>query len=328
MSTPRFAAPAIEPVDAARAAFAADVRAGLSASPKRLAPRWFYDALGSSLFEAICRLPWYRITRAESALLGQHADRIAAAVGDAASIIELGGGSGEKLAVVLDAFEARGYATRAHLIDVSPRALELATSTLGRFRGLTVVPIEATYEQGLRHAVAVPAAGRQLVAFLGSNIGNFDPPEASALMRNIADVLRPGDLCLLGTDLVKPETELLLAYDDPLGVTAAFNKNVLQRMNVELGADISLDAFAHQARWDARHSRVELHLVSVGRQRVDVPRAGVRVWFDAGESIWTENSYKFEPDGIARLGARVDLALREQWIDRPAGFALTLFERT
>jgi dimethylhistidine N-methyltransferase len=253
MSTRRSAAYAADP---ATARFAEDVRAGLTAAPKRLPPRWFYDALGSSLFESICRLPWYQITRAEFALLEHHAVEIADAAGDAASIIELGGGSGEKLALILDGFERRSFVTRAHLVDVSPRALELAAATVSRFANTTFFPVEATYEEGLRVAVTVPGGPRQLIVFLGSNIGNFDPAGGAALLARIAAALRPGDLFLLGTDLVKPEATLLLAYDDPIGVTAAFNKNLLQRMNAELGANFDLDAFLHEARWDRRARRV------------------------------------------------------------------------
>jgi dimethylhistidine N-methyltransferase len=317
----------VDRFDPSRAAFADDVRHGLVATPKRLPPRWFYDPLGSSLFESICRLPWYGITRAESALLAEHARDVAAALGDAASIIELGGGSGEKLALLLDALEEHRYATRVHLVDVSARALELASANLARFANITVVPIEATYEQGLSEAVRVPAAGRQLVVFLGSNIGNSEPDEARALVERIAASLRPGDLFLLGADLVKPEADLILAYDDPLGVTAAFNRNLLQRMNTELGADFELETFAHQARWNEAAGRVEMHLVSRLRQIVHVPGAGVRVSFMPGESIWTESSHKYDSTSIQALGASAGFSTCAQWIEPRVRFALTLFRR-
>jgi L-histidine Nalpha-methyltransferase len=317
----------VDRLDPARAAFAADVRTGLVATQKRLPPRWFYDALGSSLFESICRLPWYGITRAESALLAAHARDVAAALGDAASIIELGGGSGEKLSLLLDALDERKYATRVHLVDVSARALELASANLSRFADITVVPIEATYEEGLSEAVRVPAAGRQLAVFLGSNIGNSEPDEARALIDGIAASLRPGDLFLLGADLVKPEADLILAYDDPLGVTAAFNRNLLQRMNTELGADFELATFAHQARWNADAGRVEMHLVSRLRQTVHIPGAGLRVSFVPGESIWTESSHKYDPASVQALGAAAGFRTRAQWIEPRVRFALTLFER-
>lgn len=325
MSTPPSAARAdvAAPLDA----FAEDVRAGLLARPRRLPPRWFYDALGSALFEAICRLPWYRITRSESALLQRHAGPIVEAAGEDASLIELGGGSGEKLAILIAAAVARGFRPAVHLIDVSPRALDLAAATLARFADLRVTTHEATYEAGLRATDPPPAEGRQLVLFLGSNIGNFDPADATALLRQIAGALRSGDLVLLGADLVKPERELLLGYDDPLGLTAAFNKNVLLRINTELGAEIDLASFVHEARWNAGASRIEMHLVSIRRQVIDVPRARCRVTFDRGESIWTESSYKFEPRGLVHVGAQAGLALEQQWVDGASGFALTLFRK-
>ncbi len=322
MSTPHSAARS-DP--SPLAAFAEDVRAGLLARPKRLPALWFYDALGSALFEAICRLPWYRITRSESALLARHAASIVDAAGSEASFIELGGGSGEKLAVLIEAAVRRGVRTTVHLVDVSARALDLAAATLSRFADVRVTTHEATYEAGLS-AIEAPVLGRRLVLFLGSNIGNFDPEDATALLHQIAEALRPGDLVLLGADLVKPERDLLLGYDDPIGLTAAFNKNVLLRINTELGAAIDLASFAHEARWDAAASRIEMHLVSTRRQVIEIPRARCRVTFERGESIWTESSYKFRPGGLVDMGARAGLAPAEQWVDRTAGFALTLFQ--
>jgi L-histidine N-alpha-methyltransferase len=325
MSTPRFAARG-DAVLVELSPFAEDVRSGLLGAPKRVPPRWFYDALGSALFEAICRLPWYRITRSETALLSRHAGAIVAAAGEASSFIELGAGSGEKLAILVERAIRDGLGPEVHLIDVSPRALELASTTLARFAGVGVTAHEATYEAGLPQATALSRRQqRQLVLFLGSNIGNFDPGEALGLLRRIADHLRPGDLVLVGADLVKPERELLAAYDDPLGLTAAFNKNLLLRMHVELGAEIDLESFVHEARWNGTHSRVEMHLVSTRRQVIDIPRAACRAAFERGESIWTESSYKFQPRGLVQLGARAGLTVVEQWVDGSAGFALTLF---
>jgi L-histidine Nalpha-methyltransferase len=324
MSTPRSAARA-ETAVAGVSPFAEDVRAGLLRQPKRVPPRWFYDALGSALFEAICRLPWYRITRSETALLRRHAAAIVAAAGESSSFLELGAGSGEKLAILVDRAVRDGLRPEVHLIDVSARALELASTTLARFAGVRVTAHEATYEDGLPQSTAVPPRGRQLVLFLGSNIGNFDPGDALALLRRTTDHLRRGDLVLLGADLVKAERDLLLAYADPLGLTATFNKNLLLRMNVELGAEIELGSFTHDARWNAAASRVEMHLVSTRRQVIEIPRAVCRVAFEQGESIWTESSYKFEPRGLVQLGARARLTLVDQWVDGAAGFALTLF---
>jgi len=325
MSTPRFAARG-DAVLVELSPFAEDVRSGLLGAPKRVPPRWFYDALGSALFEAICRLPWYRITRSETALLSRHAGAIVAAAGEASSFIELGAGSGEKLAILVERAVRDGLGPEVHLIDVSPRALELASTTLARFAGVGVTAHEATYDAGLPQATGLSRRrGRQLVLFLGSNIGNFDPGEALGLLRRIADHLRPGDLVLVGADLVKPERELLAAYDDPLGLTAAFNKNLLLRMHVELGAEIDLESFVHEARWNGTHSRVEMHLVSTRRQVIDIPRAACRAVFERGESIWTESSYKFQPRGLVQLGAGAGLTVVEQWVDGSAGFAVTLF---
>jgi L-histidine N-alpha-methyltransferase len=325
MSTPRSAARGNAAL-VELSPFAEDVRSGLLGAPKRVSPRWFYDALGSALFEAICRLPWYRITRSETALLGRHAGAIVAAAGEVSSLIELGAGSGEKVAILVARAVRDGLDPEVHLIDVSPRALELASTTLARFAGVRVTTHEATYDAGLPQATALPPPrGRQLVLFLGSNIGNFDPGEALGLLRRIVDHLRPGDLVLVGADLVKSERELLVAYDDPLGLTAAFNKNLLLRMHRELGAEIDLESFVHEARWNGAHSRVEMHLVSTRRQVFDIPRAACRVAFERGESIWTESSYKFQPRGLVQLGARAGLAMLEQWVDGSARFALTLF---
>jgi uncharacterized SAM-dependent methyltransferase len=186
---------------------------------------------------------------------------------------------------------------------------------------------EATYEDGLLALRAVDEHPT-LVAFLGSNIGNFDVPGAAALLRLVRAALRAGDSLLLGADLVKPERDLLLAYDDPLGVTAAFDKNLLLRLNVELGADFALERFAHRAVWQPEASRVEMHLVSLCAQRVLVRQADLDITLAEGETIWTESSYKFEAAGIRRLVEPAGFAQRQQWIDDEARFALTLFAAT
>jgi dimethylhistidine N-methyltransferase len=311
--------------------FASDVSDGLRRSPKQLQPKYFYDALGSSLFEAICRLPWYRITRAEHRLLAQHAPAIAAALAAAATedrvnVIELGCGKGEKLARIALALGGQPVSAEIHLVDVSKQALRGAERRLHRFPRFTVSTHQTTYEDGLRRATAARSDGAAMVLFLGSNIGNFDPPAAAALVEDVASSLRGGDLFLLGADLVKPEANLVRAYDDPLGVTAAFNKNVLVRINRELGADFDLDSFHHEARWNALETRIEMHLVSPRPQRVAVPGADLVVEFEAGESIWTESSYKYEPERIAAMGAAAGFSVAQQWIDERGRFALTLFE--
>ena len=308
------------------ATFAAEVRRDLALVPKQLQSKYLYDALGSSLFEAICRLPWYRITRAEHRLLIAHAEEIVSAVGAARStIVELGCGSGEKLAVLAEALQSSGGSARVHIIDISSQALEQTEQRLTRLQHVSVVGHQSTYEVGLRRAAeARDGSGAMLVLLLGSNIGNFDTPAALAFLRRIRQVLQPGDLLLLGADLVKPERDLQLAYDDPLGVTAAFNKNLLVRINRELGGDFDLGAFDHRAAWNRDEQRIEMHLVSRVEQTVTIADAGTSVSFARGEHIWTESSYKYEPDQIERMGVETGFALRDQWIDEDARFALSL----
>jgi uncharacterized SAM-dependent methyltransferase len=212
-----------------------------------------------------------------------------------------------------------------HLIDVSSQALAQAGQRLGGLRHFLVVPHQSTYEVGLRAAVARRQPGSpMLVLFLGSNLGNFDTPAAAAFLARIRRALSPGDFLLLGADLVKSEEALLLAYDDPLGVTAAFNRNLLVRINSELGGDFDVSAFAHRAVWKADAQRIEMHLLSLNDQVVRIPAADAIVCFRAGEWIWTESSYKYTPGQIVGMSATAGLATREQWIDDEAQFALTL----
>ena len=307
--------------------FAADVRRDLALEPKQIQSKYLYDALGSSLFDAICRLPWYRITRAESRLLSIHADPIVSTIADNdGTIVELGCGSGEKLVLLAEALQARGGSARVHLIDISSQALEQTEQRLGRLRHFSVVGHQSTYEVGLRRAVTQRRGdGPMLVLLLGSNLGNFDTPAAAAFLDRIRRALSPGDLLLLGADLVKSEPTLLLAYDDPLGVTAAFNRNLLVRINRELGGDFDLSAFAHRAVWDPEHQRIEMHLVSMSDHVVRIPAAESTVSFASDEWIWTESSYKYTADQIVDMGAEASFACRDQWVDGDAGFALTLF---
>lgn len=309
------------------AEFAAEVRRDLALEPKQLQSKYLYDALGSSLFEAICRLPWYRITRAESALLTRHAAEVVSALGDeeAATVVELGCGSGEKLVVLAEALQAAGGSARVHLIDISSQALEQTEQRLTGLRHVSVMGHQSTYEVGLRRAAAARTGdGLMLVLLLGSNIGNFDAPAALDFLRRIRAALRPGDLLLLGADLVKPERELQLAYADPLGVTAAFNKNLLVRINHELGGDFDLAAFDHLAAWNPTEQRIEMHLVSRKAQTVTIKAAQVSVAFEPGERIWTESSYKYEPEQIEAMAVDTGFGMRDQWIDRDARFALSL----
>jgi len=309
------------------AEFAADVRRDLALDPKQLQSKYLYDPLGSSLFDAICRLPWYRITRAEMRLLSRHSDAIVSAIGaDAGTIVELGCGSGEKLMLLAETLQARGGSARVHLIDISSQALEQTEQRLTRFQHFSVVGHQSTYEEGLRRAVAARVGnGAMLVLLLGSNLGNFDTPAAAAFLERIRRALAPGDLLLLGADLVKPERDLLLAYDDPLGVTAAVNLNLLVRINRELQGNFDLRAFSHRAIWNAGQQRIEMHLVSRAAAEVSIPAADSVVSFRHGELIWTESSYKYTPDQIVDMGAEANFAASEQWIDDDANFALTLF---
>jgi dimethylhistidine N-methyltransferase len=310
------------------AEFAADVARDLALTPKQLQSKYLYDALGSSLFEAICRLPWYRITRSEQQLLERHAPDIVSwlSPGDESEplIVELGCGSGEKIVILAEALQFAARHARVHLIDISRQALEQSERTLGRLHHISVVGHRETYEVGLRQAAAHRDSDNpMLVLLLGSNIGNFDPPAAHDFLRAIRHALEPGDALLLGADLVKPERDLQLAYDDPLGVTAAFNLNLLVRMNRELGGTFDLDTFKHVALWNRDRMRVEMHLESRIDQTVRIASAGV-VSFSKGERIWTESSYKYEPAGVEAMGTAAGFVTTEQWIDEDARFALTL----
>ena len=309
----------------ARREFARAVRFYLQLDPKQLPSRFLYDTLGSTLFDAICYLPWYPIARAELQLLRQYGASIGKVFRRGGRVVELGCGNGEKLATLLTHAEAAG-GVHVHLIDLSGAALARSVQVLaaGEPRAVRVTTHQATYEDGL---LALRDGGHPtLLAFLGSNVGNFDPPGAAAFLGLIRAALHPRDYLLLGADLVKPERELLLAYDDPLGLTAAFNRNLLLRLNTELGAAFDLNRFAHRALWNREASRVEMHLVSLAPQAIDVPEAGLQVRLEEGETIWTESSYKYEPRSIRQLVEPAGFVQRNQWIDVRARFALTLFE--
>ncbi len=307
--------------------FAADVQYYLMQQPRQLPSRYLYDDLGSALFEAICRLPWYPITRAEERLLAGHAGDILRHLAGVTTIVELGSGSGEKLRLFLDAADLNPRTMDVHLVDLSPSALEQSARALASLPGVRVTSHEATYEDGLHMSVRTfGASDRVLVLFLGSNIGNFDPPACDALLGGIRRKLRAGDALLLGTDLVKPERELLLAYDDPLGVTAAFNRNLLVRVNRELGADFDVDQFAHRAVWNDAASRVEMHLVARVDQRVRVAAADLAFEMTAGDTMWTESSYKFHAADIPPLLDVSGFRAVAQWLEPRDRFALTLAE--
>lgn len=309
------------------AQFAADVRHYLSLVPRQLPSKYLYDPLGSALFEAITRLPWYPLQRAEARLLEAHARDIFRAAGAVGTLVELGPGSGEKLLTLMTAGGCDRAPLDVRLIDISPAALARATQTLHARTAARITAYEGTYEAGLeRFAAERNGGGRALMMFLGSNIGNFDPPGAEAFLRNVRAALGRADALLLGTDLVKPEPTLLLAYDDPLGVTAAFNRNLLVRINRELQGDFDVEAFAHRARWSADASRIEMHLVSRRPQRVRIARARYELAMAEGEWIWTESSYKYRPAGVGALLERTGFRAISQWLDTRDEFALTLAE--
>ena len=305
--------------------FAQDVGDGLSRKQKQLPPKYFYDALGSALFDAICQLPWYRITQAELGLLETHAAAITGPVDNDSLVVELGSGGGEKLALFARGFSSRRISPMVHIVDISAKALDDASDRLAKV-GVPVIAHNAVYEEGLTAALEARGPdGRAMVLFLGSNIGNFDPEAAGAMLARIRGALRSGDALLLGADLVKPVHELLVAYDDPLGVTAAFNRNLLIRMNAELGADFDLGAFDHRARWNVDARSIEMHLVSRRAQRVTIPGAGLKIEFTAGESIWTESSFKYDPPRLEAMARTAGFELAEQWIDPDARYALSRF---
>ena len=313
--------------DRAAAQFAADVQYYLTQDPRQLPSRYLYDALGSALFEAICRLPWYGITRAERRLLVRHGEDVFRRAPKVSTIVELGSGSGEKLRALIDATGGEAGITSVHLVDVSPSALVSASRALESLKRVDVRTHQATYESGLSEvAQQRQSTDRMLVLFLGSNIGNFDPPGASAFLCSMRGRLRAGDALLIGADLVKPDRQLQLAYDDPLGVTAAFNRNLLVRINHELGGNFRIDQFDHEAVWNATSSRVEMHLVAREAQQVRIDAAAVEFEMATGERIWTESSYKYRPHEIVDMLETAGFRLVAQWIDRPDQFALTLVE--
>jgi dimethylhistidine N-methyltransferase len=305
-------------------AFARDVAAGLSGERKTLPASWLYDEVGSALFEAITVLPEYGLTRADAGLLARAAEEIVELAGSPELIPELGSGSGTKTRHVLSAAAAAGP-VRYTPIDISRAALESCEAALGSVPGVTVRPIERTYLEGIDEALGDRfGEGRALTLFLGSTIGNFGGQEAEAFLGSLRR-MRPGDALLLGADLVKPRRKLLDAYDDALGVTAAFNLNLLARINRELGGEFEPGRFAHEARWNEGESRIEMHLRSRVRQRVRIDALGLEVAFGQGETIWTESSHKFTEEGVRRLGEGAGWRTVGQWVDAEWGFAETLF---
>ncbi|GAA2532708.1 L-histidine N(alpha)-methyltransferase [Streptomyces levis] len=306
------------PQDAASAALRADVLTGLTSTPKWLPPKWFYDERGSELFEEITALPEYYPTRAEREILVARAGEIAEATG-ARTLVELGSGSSEKTRFLLDALTGlRGYVP----VDVSRSALTGAGRALAAERpGLDVHALIADFTAGL---TLPDTPGPRLVAFLGGTIGNLLPDERAVFLAAVRSLLSPGDTLLLGTDLVKDEQDLVRAYDDAAGVTAAFNKNVLSVVNRELDADFAPAAFEHVALWNAEREWIEMRLRSRTAQTVKIRALDLAVEFAAGEELRTEISAKFRQEGIRAELAAGGLDLTHWWTDEGTRFALSL----
>ncbi|MET8542232.1 L-histidine N(alpha)-methyltransferase [Kitasatospora sp. NPDC004799] len=309
------------PADHFSTALHHDVQHGLTSQSKWLPPKWFYDARGSELFEEITRLPEYYPTRAERAILTARAGEIAAATG-ARTLVELGSGSSEKTRLLLDALRALGTLDTYVPVDVSESALTAAgTALAAEYPGLAVHGVLADFTARLG---LPPEGGPRLVAFLGGTLGNLLPPERAAFLRGLRAALDPGDFLLLGTDLVKDPAVLVAAYDDSAGVTAEFNRNVLNVLNRELGADFDPDAFEHVALWDAEQEWIEMRLRSLRSQTVKIPALDLPVHFDRGEELRTEVSAKFRRERVAGELAAAGLRLSHWWTDPEGRFGLSL----
>lgn len=294
---------------------------GLRAAPKTLPTALLYDALGSALFEAITELPEYGLTRADLRLIERHAPDVARALPGPLDVVELGPGGGRKAALFLPAVLARQGGAVFTAVDVSPSALRECRRALEQLPNVEVRAVEATYLDGLRRAGRV-AGTRRVVLFLGSNLSNFSRRESLSFLREVRDALSPGDALLLATDLEKDPSLLLPAYDDALGVTAAFDRNLLVRLNREWGADFPLANFAHQARWNAPERRIEMHLVAYAPCEVRVLGEAFR--FEPGESIWTESSHRFRVDELRAWADEAGYACARQWVDEAWAFAHSL----
>jgi dimethylhistidine N-methyltransferase len=308
--------------------FADDVLAGLIASRRKTLPsQYLYDSIGSALFEVLTLLPEYGLTRADSRLLSHHARQIVAELPRDLLIVELGSGSGTKTRHVLEAAveKQKTGLVRYLPIDISPAALQQCRRALESIVGVEIRTLETSYLQGLAEAVERRHSGQAvLVLFLGSTIGNFSLREAAEFLREIRVTLQPGDALLLGADLVKPKQTMIDAYDDPIGATAAFNLNLLARINRELGGEFDLRSFRHVARWNDRHSRIEMHLESRIDQEVRIADLDRAISFRRRETIWTESSHKFLPEQIEGMAETAGFECRGQWIDREWPFAESL----
>jgi L-histidine N-alpha-methyltransferase len=305
--------------------FAADVRAGLTRpGQKELPSKYLYDELGSALFEVICLLPEYGLSRAGARLLKRHADEIIDQLPLPVIVAELGSGSGTKTRWILEAL-ARRQPVSYFPIDISRTALSRCWQELGRIDSVSIVGFERAYLDGLLDVASRRQRGeRLLVLFLGSTIGNFDRKAADQFLCNVRAILHLGDALLLATDLEKPVSQLLAAYDDPTGVTAAFNRNLLGRINRELEADFNLSQFAHVVRYNEEERRIEMHLRANSGQAVRIAGAEVEVSFFEGETIWTESSHKYRREEVVEMGMRTGFRCEAQWLDQEWSFAQSL----
>jgi len=303
-------------------AFANDVRRGLTARPKVLLPKYFYDDLGSKLFEAICHLPEYYLTRAEREILSRHAREIAGSVEGPVRLIELGSGSAEKTRYLIEALLERQKELHYLPIDISDESLEASSHELLKaYPQLSITAYASDYFTALRAIAETDSSERTIALFLGSNIGNFDPEEAQDFFKEVRNVLRPTDALMVGADLKKSAAVLVPAYDDPLGVTAAFNLNLLARINRELGGQFDIKKFAHRAVYNEELGRIELYLVSLARQTVRIQAIDVEASFEEGETIYTESSYKFDLERLRAPG----FSLERTWFDSARRFSFNLF---
>jgi len=308
------------------ARFAEEVRAGLlTTGQKELPSKYLYDEVGSALFEVISVIPEYGLTRADTRLLQRCAGEIAARLPGPVVVAELGSGSGKKTRWILEAL-TRYEPTTYHPIEISAAALAMCARELGDLKSVSIVGLEEEYLDGLAKVASRRAQGqRLLVLFLGSSIGNFDRGPGERFLRNVRQELLPGDALLLGSDLVKPIPQMILAYDDPAGVTAAFNLNLLARINRELDGDFVLSRFQHLARYNPSERRIEMHLRSTAQQTVNVSRAGFSVQLHEGETIWTESSHKYTAEEMFGMAERTGFRCDAQWIDKEWPFAQNLF---
>ncbi len=306
--------------------FAADVRAGLTQpKQKELPSKYLYDDVGSGLFEVISLLPEYGLTRADERLLRRHARDIVEKLPTPVIVAELGSGSGKKTRWLLEALSRRQQ-TYYCPIEISPAALAMVHRELSDLDSISIVGFEREYLDGLLEVAARRDDHEHLfVLFLGSTIGNFDRPAGTKFLREVRRILEPGDALLLGTDLEKPIPQLIAAYNDPLGITAAFNLNLLSRINRELQGEFDLRQFEHEARFNGEARSVEMHIRSKRKQKVAIPAADLSVEFQEGETIWTESSHKYSRHDVLRMAMMTGFHCEAQWIDDQWPFAENLF---